>query len=41
MNKESKSIRNLDMNVRLCEGKIIHKQNETVRFWVDEKCMFL
>ena len=37
MIKESKNYRTLDMYVRLCEGKTIHKPNEAVRFGVDER----
>lgn len=35
--KHSKNSRTLDMYVRLCEGKIINKTEEAVRYGVDER----
>lgn len=35
--KQHKSARILEMYVRLCEGKTIHKKEEAVRFGVDER----
>jgi len=35
--KKDKNLRTLDMYVRLCEGKIINKTEEAVRFGVDER----
>lgn len=37
MGKESKNFRTLDMYVRLCEGKVINKAEESHRFGVDER----
>lgn len=37
MGKESKNHRTLDMYVRLCEGRIIYKNEEARRFGVDER----
>lgn len=37
MDKYSKNSRTLDMYVRLCEGKIINKAEESKRFGVDER----
>ncbi|PLT82077.1 YafY family protein [Mediterraneibacter gnavus] len=37
MEKESKNFRILDMYVRFCEGKILHKLEEAHRFGVDER----
>ena len=37
MDKHSKNSRTIDMYVRLCEGKIINKEEETERFGVDER----
>ncbi len=37
MEKESKNFRTLDMYVRLCEGKVVNKAEESHRFSVDER----
>ncbi len=37
MDKESKNLRTLDMYVRLCEGKVLNKKEEALRFGVDER----
>lgn len=37
MNKQAKNTRTLDMYVRLCEGKVINKTEESQRFSVDER----
>lgn len=37
MGKESKNYRTLDMYVRLCEGKLINKTEESKKFGVDER----
>lgn len=37
MGKETKNYRTLDMYLRFCEGKIIHKAEEAQRFGVDER----
>ena len=37
MNTVRKNTRTLDLYVRLCEGKIINKKEEAVRFGVDER----
>jgi len=37
LNKESKIFRAIDLYVRLCEGKIINKSEESIRFGVDER----
>lgn len=37
MGKESKNYRTLDMYLRLCEGKIVNKKEEAIRFEVDER----
>lgn len=37
MGKELKNIRTLDMYIRLCEGKIINKKEESRKFNVDER----
>lgn len=37
MGKESKNYRTLDMYIRLCEGKIINKAEESRKFEVDER----
>ena len=37
MDKEAKNLRTLDMYVRLCEGKVLNKHEEALRFGVDER----
>ena len=37
LGKESKNFRTLDMYVRLCEGKLINKTEESRKFGVDER----
>lgn len=37
MGKEAKNYRTLDMYVRFCEGKLIRKSEEALRFGVDER----
>ena len=37
MDKAAKNSRILDMYVRLCEGKLINKSEETSRFSVEER----
>ncbi len=37
MNKEAKNLRTLDMYVRLCEGKVLNKHEEALKFGVDER----
>ena len=37
MEKESKNFRMLDMYVRLCEGKIVNKAEESRKSGVDER----
>ncbi len=37
MSKESKNLRTLNMYVRLCEGKVLNKHEEALRFGVDER----
>lgn len=37
MSKQSKDFRILDMYVRLCEGKVINKHTESLKFGVDER----
>ena len=37
MERESKNYRVLDIYVRLCEGKLINKAEEALRFGVDQR----
>ncbi len=37
MDKEAKNLRTLDMYVRLCEGKVLNKHEEALKFGVDER----
>lgn len=37
MDKQAKNYRTLDMYVRFCEGRVINKKDESIRFGVDER----